>query len=62
MIRAIEVHGAGGVVKVFRPTGVTAEWELELVSARGPEPGGHWSSAEVAADVVDAIFEGGERG
>jgi hypothetical protein len=58
MILAVEIHGAGGVSKVFRPTGVTGEWELELVSARGPEPGGHWQSADVARAVVDDIMDG----
>jgi hypothetical protein len=56
MIQAIEVIGSGGVTKVFTPTGVTDEWELELRTARGPEPGGHWASAEVARAVVDDIY------
>jgi hypothetical protein len=62
VIQAVEIVGAGGVAKVFRPTGVTGEWELELQTARGPEPGGHWSSEDVARAVVDDIYEGGRRG
>lgn len=56
MIQAIEVVGAGGVAKIFKPTGVTDEWACELQTARGIEPGGHWSSEEVARAVVDDIY------
>jgi hypothetical protein len=56
MVHAIEVHASGGV-KVFRPTGVTGEWELELVGARGPEPGGYWQSEDVARALVEDVYE-----
>lgn len=57
MIQAIEIIGAGGVTKIYRPTGVTGERELELQTARGPEPGGHWTSHEVANAVVGDILD-----
>jgi hypothetical protein len=58
MICAIEVVGSTGVTKIFTPTGVEGEWEMELQTVRGPEPGGYWRSEEVARAVVDDIYEG----
>jgi len=56
VIHALEVHSASGV-KAFKPTGVSGEWELEIITARGPEPGGVWSSEDVARAVVEDIYD-----
>jgi hypothetical protein len=55
MIQALELHGAGGAVKVFTPIGEN-RWELEIMTARGPEPGGHWVTADVASHVVNVLY------
>jgi hypothetical protein len=57
MIQAIEIYGSSGVT-VFKPTGVTGEWECELIQAGGPSPAGYWSNEEVARAVVDLIYDG----
>jgi hypothetical protein len=45
-----------GVAHEFTPEG-RGTWLLTLRGARGEEPGGMWSSAEVAKHLVDAIFD-----
>ena len=57
MIYAIEVIGSGGVTKIFKPTGVIGEWECELQTVRGPEPGGLWQSYDVVASITADIYD-----
>lgn len=55
MIHALEIVGAGGANRVFKPIGEN-RWELEILTSRGPEPGGHWCTADVAAHVVNVLY------
>lgn len=45
-----------GVAHEFTPEG-GGTWLLTLRGPRGEEPGGVWISPQVAAHVVDAIFD-----
>jgi hypothetical protein len=47
---------ATGVVREFTPEG-GGTWRLTLHGPRGEEPGGIWSSAEVARHLVDLVFD-----
>jgi hypothetical protein len=46
----------GGVAHEFTPEG-GGTWLLTLRGPRGEEPGGLWSSTDVARHIVDAIFD-----
>jgi hypothetical protein len=46
----------GGVAHEFTPEG-GGSWLLTLRGARGEEPGGIWTSPQVAEHLVHAIFD-----